>query len=567
MSGKGERVEGAEGAPTVIQTLLLGMNELVVKISNLSEEEKISLNANGVSQLLLLECGLPPSMLPEVRASISARQRTLESSDKKASEQGELEKKVEDEIQQDKGEAEQEKNLRSLNWIICDIALSQSQHRLAALAYSFKYFYFMFLPSITLTAVTAILGFLSNVESLDTHHKDYISILVGCLGTLSTLWQSLQDQTNYNSKAAQHDSAASELTSLKTELGYLQYKNDSTGDGSSYLDSKAFNDQLDKVKDKRLQVLASCKSKVPVSIQTIFENSLNQISIKSYVDGADDDMLESEGLNDALSYITRETTRNHCRYCHFWPWSLNISIDAKILTQDIVEDIIEQIKEVKKSQLLEKKKMAKRRAEMEFITQDYMSAIDAADEGLEQDAKLIGLHERSKIPQHKSKRGLQRSLSGGSGDERDVEQDEKVVRMIQYELDLKKIREKAQYEVYSNMFGAGTEQFKRYYSSDSSLSTTDDEKELKRKAKRDARRKGSTHRSTSKKHKQEKIQGRQGPIRGSSNTSLVTSQLAGRSGNSSPRQNFSAMSYSSNPLTVADGHEGGNNTLRDDSVV
>ena len=92
-------------------------------------------------------------------------------------------------------------------------------HSQASVYYDKKYFY-IFAPSITITAISSIGSFLSTASFINEDTQNMFGISVGILASGSAMLQSLASACKYNVKAEAHRTAADQYDRLLTRLQF-----------------------------------------------------------------------------------------------------------------------------------------------------------------------------------------------------------------------------------------------------------------------------------------------------------------------------------------------------------
>lgn len=105
-------------------------------------------------------------------------------------------------------------------WTRCE--QERQVHRLSADYFSFRHFWFLFIPTSMLTMTASILSFISTTDMLPQGTRTTLSLIVGVLAILSTFAQVLNDQLKWSIKAEMHKSASVDLKKIVDDLDFQQ---------------------------------------------------------------------------------------------------------------------------------------------------------------------------------------------------------------------------------------------------------------------------------------------------------------------------------------------------------
>ena len=220
------------------------------------------------------------------------------------------------------------------------IEITRLEHVLAAKYFSFRHFWFLFLPAALVTAFSAILSFLASSVVVESHASaEWFTLIVGALASVSVLIQAVSEQLQFRSRAAMHDSAALDLKSMVQDLEFKSIQAIEYGDDAHDLATKEGKPiiQVDVYQEKFQQVMQACKSHVPQAIEQCFntlddrlEESLRGAeNLQDYVDG-DDKIVED--IRDAMLdvyILAAHEAQNVLTSQRFWPITVNVKKAVK----------------------------------------------------------------------------------------------------------------------------------------------------------------------------------------------------------------------------------------------
>ena len=117
------------------------------------------------------------------------------------------------------------------------------------------------LPTIVITGLVSMGGFLASSEILSDEVKNGFTITVGILGSISTIIQSVLHSCEYATKKKMFEQAADDYDKLLTKLNFLYLKSQS---GST--DSLNFNREIVTFEEEILNIKNKCIYLPPLSI-------------------------------------------------------------------------------------------------------------------------------------------------------------------------------------------------------------------------------------------------------------------------------------------------------------
>ena len=109
------------------------------------------------------------------------------------------------------------------------------------------------IPTITITGLISIAGFLSSADFLPETYKIGVNVSIGILGAISTAIQSMLHATEYGSKKKMFENAANDYDKLLTQL-ILEY----TG-LSSKKEYEKFKERMNEIEKEILKITNNCK--------------------------------------------------------------------------------------------------------------------------------------------------------------------------------------------------------------------------------------------------------------------------------------------------------------------
>eukprot|EP00577_Skeletonema_sp_RCC1716_P020239 CAMPEP_0113438578 /NCGR_PEP_ID=MMETSP0013_2-20120614/38020_1 /TAXON_ID=2843 ORGANISM="Skeletonema costatum, Strain 1716" /NCGR_SAMPLE_ID=MMETSP0013_2 /ASSEMBLY_ACC=CAM_ASM_000158 /LENGTH=320 /DNA_ID=CAMNT_0000329301 /DNA_START=11 /DNA_END=971 /DNA_ORIENTATION=+ /assembly_acc=CAM_ASM_000158 len=232
------------------------------------------------------------------------------------------------------------------------------KHKLAFRYFDFRSFYFMFLPVTLLATLITIIGFLiSGVQNdegsgggadeatgsvefsplLTGSSKQVWSLVVGILGAISTLFNSIGRRTNYQSQADMHKSAVRALEKLCMTVDFER----------EWFERDAFNAQLDLESGEATKKLtpdlkshqasfkamldACCDSPVPYRVEQAF-TVLEQVYTRQELKNTD-----KNSDTAPMQFYYHKLWKEHSTY---WLWPLKSpSITISVLYKEWKEEM------------------------------------------------------------------------------------------------------------------------------------------------------------------------------------------------------------------------------------
>ena len=215
------------------------------------------------------------------------------------------------------------------------------KHKLAFRYFDFRSFYFMFLPVTLIATLITIIGFLiSGVQNdegsgggadeatgsvefpplLTGSSKQIWSLVVGILGAISTLLNSIGKRTNYQSQADMHKSAVKALEKLCMTVDFERewFERDAFNAQLAHLESGEATKKLTpdlKSHQASFQAMldACCDSPVPYRVEQAF-TVLEQVYTRQ-------ELKNTDKLSDAapLKFYYHKLWKEHSTY---WLWPL-----------------------------------------------------------------------------------------------------------------------------------------------------------------------------------------------------------------------------------------------------
>lgn len=116
------------------------------------------------------------------------------------------------------------------------------------------------IPTITITGIVSIGGFLNSSNILSDNYKIGINIGIGVLGIVSTSIQSMLHATEYSSKKKMFENAANGYDELLTQLE-LEYNGISSKD-----ECINFKNKMDEIEKEILKITNNCKYLPPLFV-------------------------------------------------------------------------------------------------------------------------------------------------------------------------------------------------------------------------------------------------------------------------------------------------------------
>eukprot|EP00984_Skeletonema_dohrnii_P013581 scaffold5625_cov90-Skeletonema_dohrnii-CCMP3373.AAC.3 len=208
------------------------------------------------------------------------------------------------------------------------------KHKLAFRYFDFRSFYFMFLPVTLIGTLITIIGFLisgvqndegsgvddANITLLTGRSKQIWSLVVGILGAISTLLNSIGKRSNYQSQADVHKSAVKALEKLCMNVDFERdwFERNASDLESGEATKKLTPDLKSHQASFKAMLDACCDSPVPYQVEQAF-TVLEQVYKQQ--NGGE--------LNDGLEFYYHKLWKEHSTY---WLWPLkspSITISAK----------------------------------------------------------------------------------------------------------------------------------------------------------------------------------------------------------------------------------------------
>ena len=166
------------------------------------------------------------------------------------------------------------KVVRMTKWLWVKVEVERQMQRLAVEHLAFWHFWFLFLPSATLTMVSGALAFLSTSDLIDPSNKVLLVAVVGCLALVATFLQTLSDRLKFGSRADMHRSAVLDLKAIIDSLDFM--KIDQIGSKDLH---QAIND-VGEYRKMFSQVQTGCKSAIPLRVIQSFNTIGTRIPMK-----------------------------------------------------------------------------------------------------------------------------------------------------------------------------------------------------------------------------------------------------------------------------------------------
>jgi hypothetical protein len=221
-------------------------------------------------------------------------------------------------------------SMAQLSYTYLTVQTSRDKHTLAAQYYKVRHHYLLFLPATILTAVSAILAFLSTSFS-GSSLQHVLSISVGVIATVSTLIQTISDQMGLSGKAEMHRTAAHELETIILSLEFSGL--DSLKNGASFREA-----DLNVVKKQVASVEASCSDSIPEMLHSVYNPLMSEVSFyfleamkvtDSEIFDADEALIGQR----VLAIITKEITMSAG-----WPWRLSVrSVSEQVMAKFLAQ--------------------------------------------------------------------------------------------------------------------------------------------------------------------------------------------------------------------------------------
>ena len=209
------------------------------------------------------------------------------------------------------------------------------KHKLAFRYFDFRSFYFMFLPVTLIATLITIIGFLisgtenegsgvddANITQLTGRSKQIWSLVVGVLGAISTLLNSIGKRTNYQSQADMHKSAVKALEKLCMTVDFERdWFERNASDPEMAQKNNFAADLLSHQASFKAMLDACCDSPVPYRVEQAF-TVLEQVYRQQELDGG-------KLNNDDLKFYYHKLWKEHSTY-RLWPLkSPSITISDK----------------------------------------------------------------------------------------------------------------------------------------------------------------------------------------------------------------------------------------------
>jgi len=165
-------------------------------------------------------------------------------------------------------------------WIKCES--QRQQHRLSAEYFQHWEFWASFVPLTCLTSIIAIASFLVGTDLFDQTLKNYVSIGVGVIASISIAVQNYANDNKYATRNAMHEQTAMSLKKLadaiefakidpKQNLNWKRDKYDTSLIDENYVEKYVhFADEFSACRQVYDQCLLSCDSALPLRISQPF---------------------------------------------------------------------------------------------------------------------------------------------------------------------------------------------------------------------------------------------------------------------------------------------------------
>lgn len=222
-------------------------------------------------------------------------------------------------------------SMAQLSYTYLTVQTSRDKHTLAAQYYKVRHHYLLFLPATILTAVSAILAFISTSFS-SSSLQHVLSISVGVIATISTLIQTISDQMGLSGKADMHSTAAHELETILLSLEFSAL--DALKNGASFKEA-----DLNVVRKQVASVEASCSDSIPEMLHSVYNPLMSEVSFYFLEAMKVSDSAASLSSDEAtlgqrvLATITKEITVSAG-----WPWRLSVrSVSERVMTKVLAE--------------------------------------------------------------------------------------------------------------------------------------------------------------------------------------------------------------------------------------
>ena len=168
------------------------------------------------------------------------------------------------------------KVVRMTKWLWVKVEMERQMQRLAAEHLAFWHFWFLFLPSATLTMVSGALAFLSTSDLIEPSNRVLLVTVVGLLALVATFLQTLSDRLKFGSRADMHRSAVLDLGAIIDSLDFM--KIDQIGISKEGLDQATNN--VAEYRKMFSQVRTGCKSAIPLRVVQSFNTIGTRIPMK-----------------------------------------------------------------------------------------------------------------------------------------------------------------------------------------------------------------------------------------------------------------------------------------------
>jgi len=167
------------------------------------------------------------------------------------------------------------KVVRMTKWLWVKVDMERQMQRLAVEHLAFWHFWFLFLPSATLTMVSGALAFLSTSDIIEPDNRVLLVTVVGCLALVATFLQTLSDRLKFGSRADMHRSAVLDLKAINDSLDFM--KIDQMGNKEGLDQAKH---DVEEYRKMFSQVQTGCKSAIPLRVIQSFTTIGTRIPMK-----------------------------------------------------------------------------------------------------------------------------------------------------------------------------------------------------------------------------------------------------------------------------------------------
>lgn len=212
-------------------------------------------------------------------------------------------------------EDQEDASTQQLLTLIFFVGLLKDKHALTGRYYKVRHMWLFFLPGAVLSAIAALLSFLST-SALTSNISSILALIVGSLSSFSALIQTINDQLGYSSITVQHESAAHELD------GILQSLTFSFVDAMSGGKLPITEHELKTIKKQVGSIELTCKTPVPQHLHSFYDSMLSELYMyrKSAKPQMSDEVMieiQEDSIHD-LEVITHTIVNSM-----FWPWTFS----------------------------------------------------------------------------------------------------------------------------------------------------------------------------------------------------------------------------------------------------